>query len=434
MRLVVLLFVAALAGAGVGLALAIIEVRPLCLGFPEIAPWRAETGEATASELPRAKVDQPEYDFGTMDLKATGRHEFVVRNVGGALLRLNAAGTSCRCTVSEIESEAVPPGGSTRVTVQWRPDDRVGPYEQTARLETNDPSQPVLTLKVRGRVSLAVVVEPPRLVFSQVTVGEPASAEAVVWNHTSQPLELTGHELADASTADCFDVRWEPVEPSAAANRALPAGGPAQVHVLTPADEPVPPEKPGPANEPGPADAPAPPVSEPPPTPRDGCRVLVTIKPGLPQGPFRQTIRLHTNLSDLPTIEIPCEGVVTSEIAVVAAGWDSQRGILDLGMIRSDQGVRRTVLLVVRGQGHESVRFRVLEVEPPTLRAEIQQDQRKTIADGKVTQTPLILEIPSGSPPEDRLGLELGKMGIIELVTTHPRVPQLRLYVRYAVE
>lgn len=404
MRLVVQLVAAALVGAGIGLALAILEVRPLLFGFPEIAPWRADGSGLAVDEAPRASVDQPEHDFGTMDLKATGRHEFVVRNVGRALLRLRAGGTSCRCTVSKIENESVQPGGSTRVTVEWHPDDRVGPYEQTARIETNDPSQPVLTLKVRGRVSLAVVVEPSRLIFSQVTVGEPASAEAVVWSYTPEPLELTGHELTDPATAQWFDVDWQAVEPPADASpRAATSASSAA-------------------------------TAEAPPKPCAGYRVRVTIKPGLPQGPFRQTIRLHTNLPDIPTIEIPCEGVVTSEIAVVGAGWDSRRGLLDLGMIRSEQGVRRTLLLVVRGRGHQSVRFRVLGIEPPTLRAEIQEDQRKTIADGKVTQTPLLLEIPIGSPSEDRLGPSLEAMGMIELETTHPRVPRLQLYVRYAVE
>ena len=60
--------------------------------------------------------------------------------------------------------------------------------------------------------------------------------------------------------------------------------------------------------------------------------------------------------------------------------------------------------------------------------------QPSEINHGAVVETPLVIEIPPGSPAVNRLGSDQGKLGEIILETTHPRVPKVRILVRLAVE
>ena len=69
-------------------------------------------------------------------------------------------GTSCRCTMSKLGQEKIPPGGSTKVTVTWKPIDKPGPYQQTAKILTNDPARPQVTLTISGRITAAVQLSP----------------------------------------------------------------------------------------------------------------------------------------------------------------------------------------------------------------------------------------------------------------------------------
>ena len=117
-------------------------------------------------------VDRTDYDFGTLDMAAKGSHDFLFRNAGDAPLKLVSGGTSCRCTLSKLGQEEIPPGGSTKVTLTWKPIDKTGPYQQTAKILTNDPARPRVTLTISGRITVAVQLSPSELVFSGATSGE----------------------------------------------------------------------------------------------------------------------------------------------------------------------------------------------------------------------------------------------------------------------
>ena len=53
---------------------------------------------------------------------------------------------------------------------------------------------------------------------------------------------------------------------------------------------------------------------------------------------------------------------------------------------------------------------------------------------GPPRKPPLFVQIPKGSPPVNCFGSDQGKLGQIVLETNHPRMPQLRIPVRFLVE
>ena len=60
--------------------------------------------------LPKVRVAETEYNFGTLDISSTGSHDFIFTNDGRAPLRLTVGSTSCRCAVGKLERSLVGPG------------------------------------------------------------------------------------------------------------------------------------------------------------------------------------------------------------------------------------------------------------------------------------------------------------------------------------
>jgi hypothetical protein len=388
MRTLLLVTFAVLIGVALGIGAATMRFRA--------TPWNSKLDESvapkpaaaapTSGPSPKVVVDKTEYDFGAVDIESSGgSHDFVFTNKGDAPLSLTAGGTSCRCTMSKLADEKIAPGKSTKVTLTWKAIDKPGPYQQTAKITTNDPALPQVTLTVGGRVTAAMRFSPSELVFSRLAAGEKSTAESKWFCYLDTPIKILGHKWANEATASYYDVAMRPLS----AEELKEENGA-----------------------------------------KSGTLVTVTVKPGQPQGPIHQKLILQTNSPSSPTLSI--EGTIGSEIAVVGRGWDPDKGILNLGEVPRRTGLQRQLLLVVRGPLRKEVVFKPQPTSPSMLKVSI--GKRTEINNGAVVQIPLTVEVPPGSPPANHLGSEQGCLGEINLETTHPHVPTLRILVRFAVE
>ena len=388
MKTLLLVALTILLGVALGIGAAGLRIRA--------ATWNPkldESVETAAAPLsrpigpaPKAVVDQTEYKFGTLDMSDSGSHDFVFTNAGDAPLTLASGGTSCRCAMSKLDRERIPPGGSAKVTVTWKPIDKLGPYRQTAKIRTNDPARPQITLTVSGRITVATRFSPPELVFSRLSAGETSTGKSRLFCYLDEPLKIPGHRWSDAATASYFDVALQSL--SAEELKEEPSA-------------------------------------------RSGVLVAVTVKPGLPPGPIHQKLLLQTNVASSPTLMLPIQGNIGGEIAVVGRGWDPDTGILTLGEVSRRTGIERKLILVVRGPLRKEVEFKPMRVAPSVLKVSL--GQRSEINSGAVVQIPLTIDIPQDSPPMNHLGSEQGELGEIILETTHPQVPKLRILVRFAI-
>jgi hypothetical protein len=389
MKTTLLAFLAVLLGIALGVVIALLRIKT-APWTPEVNRGRSESAAPTVrpdEPAPKAVVDKDRYDFGTLDIASKGTHDFAFTNAGKAPLKLALGATSCRCAVGELAQEEIPPGGSTKVTVTWKPLERPGPYEQTAKILTNDPGRREVTLTVAGRFTAALQILPAELVFSQASAIEASTAQARLLNYLEKPIKISGYEWSNSATARYFEVAMKPLGAKELKEE---------------------------------------------PTARSGTLITVTVKPGLPQGPFRQQIAFHTDAVSSPTLTLPLQGTVGGEIAVVGRGWDPDSGILNLGTISGREGAQRRLLLVVRGPARKTITFKPLTVVPDVLKLSF--GQRTEINHGAVVQTPLVIDIPPGSPTVNRLGSAQGKLGEIILETTHPQVSKVRILVRLAIE
>lgn len=387
MRVLLVILVSAAIGLTVGAALAYVEVRP---GGRGVTANDLDSGSDFLKPLPGAKearveVDELEYDFGTMQQGATQSHVFVLRNVGQAPLTLESGPTSCKCTLSDVSEKPVPPGESVPVKLEWTAKTGVGPMRQRATILTNDLLHSRLELVVTGTVTEPTGVFPAQVLLDKIASGETKSAEVIVMAMSQDTLEVSDPQLSDPRTREFFDVRIEPL-----ARESLPD-----------------------------------------PTARQGVRVIITAKKGLPMGRIEQWLSLKTNMPDAEKLDIPVIGRVVGDVRVYGRLWNDNQGVLRLGRVRSDEGAGADLNIVVRNEKVEDVKVEVASCDPPEL--EVTLGEPRQIKEALV-HVPLRIEVPPGTRPMVRLSQSENNEGRVILKTSLSDAPELVLGVRFAVE
>jgi hypothetical protein len=386
MRVITTIVLAALLGVLAGGALAYVEVRSdpdaldkLSAGLPTIT----KNGEVAS---PHIVVDEAHYDFGSMQRGTTKSHEFVIRNTGNAPLKIRNGGTTCKCTLSQVADESIPPGGSTTVKLEWKAKADNGPFRQTATILTNDPTQSSVELQVDGQILALSGVDPPDFLFDKLAVDEKKSAQVYVMAMLQDNLTVKDPQISDPTIRDKFDIKVEPVEKSSLPNKLA----------------------------------------------KQGYRITITTKDGLPVGRFHSWVSLETNLEDAKKLEIPIVGQVVGDVGIRGiTGWNEDEGVLTLGSVKSSEGGHGKVNLVVRGAGAADVKFQVKSKDPEELKVTLGEPRK--ISDS-LLHVPVDIEIPAGTRPMVHLDTAQGEAGHIVFSTTHTKVKELSLSVRFAVE
>ena len=131
-------------------------------------------------------------------------------------------------------------------------------------------------------------------------------------------------------------------------------------------------------------------------------------------------------------LDIPVSGQVVGDISVRGlSGWNEDQGVLVIGSVKSSEGAHGKVNLVVRGADASNVKFQLKSVEPKELKITIGQPQKLK---DTLVQVPVDIEIPPGTPPMVHLDTQQGDAAHIVFSTTHPKVKELSMGVRFAVE
>jgi hypothetical protein len=92
-------------------------------------------------------------DYGTIEHNADGARKFVFTNNGTEPLLIKNAKGSCGCTVPTWPREAIAPGATAEIGVEYATN-RVGKFTKTITLTTNASKKPVI-LTVKGEVNPA---------------------------------------------------------------------------------------------------------------------------------------------------------------------------------------------------------------------------------------------------------------------------------------
>lgn len=156
-----------------------------------------------AAAVPKLVCDDPVHEFGSKPNTDVVEHSFVLRNTGGKPLDIMHVRTNCGCTVAEPESRTIAPGASTRLPTELRLHGRQGRQNIAIYVQSTDPEQPVLTLRMRGEARSLLSVNPRHVSFGRVS-GE-RSETRLIRVTLNEPLEIELRNVRDVNNA--FDVR-----------------------------------------------------------------------------------------------------------------------------------------------------------------------------------------------------------------------------------
>ena len=177
-------------------------VNLACLGF--LLTTAAFAGEAGA--LPQAKLAATDYDFGEVRLGQAVSHEFLVRNLGKGVLKVERAELSLPNMA--LRAKAIEPGSEGGIILELKTAGTIGLIEAQALIFFNDPLLPKAVLTLRGRVHAPIEFRPFGEVYLAAFKDEPVERVLTVVNNEEKPnavkqIQSEGsHFLASLKTVE----------------------------------------------------------------------------------------------------------------------------------------------------------------------------------------------------------------------------------------
>jgi hypothetical protein len=188
---------------GTALLLALLAAAASADGDPPAAP---------AAKGPHIVFDRTEQDFGVVAQETELHTEFTYRNDGDQPLTGIRALADCGCYDVTPSLREVPPGGAGTLKVSFRTLLFAGPLTKKISFRSNDPKEPDVTLHLHILVGQGVVLDPGRVYFGDVLLGDkPSMTFDVKWlDGVGRPFQVTGVEIPGHQ--DDFQIDLAPFE------------------------------------------------------------------------------------------------------------------------------------------------------------------------------------------------------------------------------
>lgn len=123
---------------------------------PSSEPTTNDIQIGNKNQLPIIDFEEEEHDFGKIIQGEKLRYDFKFTNVGKGNLVISSAAASCGCTVADFPKEPIPPGKTSKITVEFNSEGKSGYIEKTITVVTNsEPNTQILKIK-------ADIVEPSK--------------------------------------------------------------------------------------------------------------------------------------------------------------------------------------------------------------------------------------------------------------------------------
>jgi len=114
------------------------------------------------------QVEKAFWDFGNVPFDYNLVHIYQVKNVGHGDLIISRVASNCDCTTARVADTLIPPGGSTRLRIDFRTTDYYGINTREVSIHSNDPREPVYVLEYSsdiGTIPKIFRAEPHALFF-----------------------------------------------------------------------------------------------------------------------------------------------------------------------------------------------------------------------------------------------------------------------------
>jgi len=161
-----------------------------------LAGWSAVYGQGQPAPEPEVKGPRIQFletshDFGTVQPTDKLTYDFMVTNLGNAVLEITDVTSSCGCTTIGAWDRTVPARGTGKIPVRLDPTALWGATTKSIAVSCNDPTHRGETLQIHVNVLRDVEVAPQTAHFIQVE-GEMTNQTRTVriLNNLAEPLTL----------------------------------------------------------------------------------------------------------------------------------------------------------------------------------------------------------------------------------------------------
>jgi hypothetical protein len=115
--------------------------------------------QTSTDAAPHMMLSETTFDFKEVLEGSVVSHDFIVWNIGNAVLKIEQVGPTCGCLKADFD-ESIPPGGAGRITLIVDFADHEGPLERTVGVFTNDPDSDDATLSIKGTAKPLLQMRP----------------------------------------------------------------------------------------------------------------------------------------------------------------------------------------------------------------------------------------------------------------------------------
>ena len=330
---------------------------------------------------PRAKavIDNAVHQLGNIETHTSHSHTFVIRNEGDAPLTLKNNGTTCQCTLSDLEEVTVEPGGQHEITLTWKPEHPTEKFSKGANIGTNDPDQRLIALRGEAKVSGVLDAKPSGAwTVGSLFKSKPSHFEGTVYSRVKENIEIV-EMTADSSKVE---LDSEPITDK---------------KVLESLDA------------------------------KCAHKVLVKVLPGLPVGDFVSYINVKVNAGGEMDMKFEVRGRRSGPYLIQGpSNWVASHNLIDFKRFPAAEGktVKLTMYLEKNDDAKEPLKVIEQTADPEFVKVKIEHDEKfkSPIKD----RYRLEFSIPPKTPPTT---LSLGRHGTLILKTNHPVVSEVSIKV-----
>lgn len=323
---------------------------------------------------PKAEVPEPIFNFGDMLLGTTGKHDFIIRNTGEAPLKIAKGPSQCKCTVGDVATNEIPPGGEATASLEWTPT-ALGEFGQQAVVWTNDSENPRITLRVEGVMHEEIVAQPVGgWSMGTVSKTEPETFSGAIYSAIRKDF----HILKVEATSPSIQVSWRELND--------------EDKLLTKTDY--------------------------------GFKLEGTLRPDGTVGRFHERVIVTTDLESHPTFTFPITANRLGPVTFVGRNWTAGEQLINLKEVDQAKGKSTNLtMLIERFDG--KMEFQDIKCVPGFLEVDVKEGDNS--AESKLDRFTMTISVPPNSP----IGLWSNeRRGSIVMKTTHPEVQEIAIAVQ----
>lgn len=184
---------------------------PVAVATPEAPAAEAPAPAAVEGGTPKLVVAAPEYNFGKVDNAETVECDFVLKNGGTGMLKIENVRASCGCTTTALPKNDIAPNEEVSLHAVLNLKGRQGPQTKAITVTSNDPETPSFQLRITGEAIASISIEPMAVQFGRVEDDNPREATVTI---QSQKEDVTFKVLsAELDGLDFITHELKEVEP-----------------------------------------------------------------------------------------------------------------------------------------------------------------------------------------------------------------------------